>query len=56
MPLSDFRDELVSTLRIARAALLYLVDMMNQREHWIGHDIGLSMPLHVPDYHETRGT
>ena len=56
LQVSDFQDQLMATLRIARAALLYLVSLINHREHRLGHGRGAqTVRLHVPGHHDIRG-
>ncbi len=56
LPVSEFESQLLGTLRVARAALLYAVDLINQREHRLSHEhTGPVARLHVPAHHEIRG-
>lgn len=49
-----FRAELIETLRLCRAALLYFVEMVDSRER-TADAAGLSVPLFLPPHHEIRG-
>ena len=50
-----FVDELVETLRLTRAVLLYFVKMVMIREHRSHTDGALRMPLVLPDHDWVRG-
>jgi hypothetical protein len=52
--LLDFERSLVSTLRIARAAILYLVELIRVREERHTPE-GFWVPLEVPDHGHMRG-
>ena len=49
-----FLAELIETLRLCRAALLYFVEMVDTRERTVDA-AGLSVPLFLPPHHEIRG-
>jgi hypothetical protein len=51
---SDLDDSLMSTLRIARAAILYLIELIRIREDR-EHPHGTAPTLYVPDHDHIRG-
>jgi tetratricopeptide (TPR) repeat protein len=55
MQITDYQRELVTTLKISRAALLYAIELVNEREHRESHTDGYRVHLDVPDHHDIRG-
>lgn len=54
MDLADYEESLLATLRIARAAILYVVELIRVREERIAPG-GPAVYLDVPDHHPGRG-
>ncbi len=52
-PAIEFENNVIKSLQLTRAALLYFVDMIAQNER--GKGSGLMMPLVIPQHHEIRG-
>ena len=50
-----FVDELIETLRLTRAVLLYFVEMVTIREHRSHTDGAVRMPIFLPDHDWVRG-
>jgi hypothetical protein len=50
---SEVESNVIKSLQLTRAALLYFVDMIAQHEQGKGR--GLIMPLVIPQHHEIRG-
>lgn len=53
--LDGFRGHLIDSLRIARAALIYFVEMVAISEREKARRPGIAMPMQVPDHHWIRG-
>ena len=52
-PAIEFESNVIKSLQLTRAALLYFVDMIAQNER--GKGSGLTMPLVIPQHDEIRG-
>lgn len=51
---SRFVEETIATLKAARAAILYFVEIVALREHRLHEDGVTRLPLYVPDHHYIR--
>ncbi len=55
MRLDDFQQAAIDTLKLARAALFYLVEAVDYRELRLGHSAGVMGSLPVVGHHRIRG-
>jgi len=53
--IEEFKAHLIESLQLARAAILYFVEMVSIAENAKNTGSGLRMPIVVPNHHEIRG-
>jgi tetratricopeptide (TPR) repeat protein len=53
--IQEFGNQLIESLQLARAALMYFVEMVSLGERGREKQSGLRVPLFVPDHHWVRG-
>ena len=53
--IEEFKDQLIESLQLARAAVLYFVEMVSIAEKTHAAREGKTMPINVPSHHYIRG-